>query len=52
MKMLLGDFCATEEDIFKPIIGNERLFDISADNGVITVTPGFIVQENISRVRV
>jgi endonuclease/exonuclease/phosphatase family metal-dependent hydrolase len=36
MKILLGDFNANvgKEDIFKPIIGNESLHKIIADNGV------------------
>jgi hypothetical protein len=36
MKILLGDFYAKvgKEDIFKPIIGNEGLHEISNDNGV------------------
>jgi hypothetical protein len=36
MKILLGDFNAKvgREDIFKPIIGNESLREISNDNGV------------------
>jgi hypothetical protein len=39
MKMLLGDFSAKvgREDIFKPIIGNESLHEISNDNGVRVV---------------
>jgi hypothetical protein len=38
MKILL-DFSAKvgREDIFKPTIGNERLHEISSDNGVIVV---------------
>jgi hypothetical protein len=37
MKILLGDFNAEvgEEDIIKPIIGNESLHEISNDNGVL-----------------
>jgi hypothetical protein len=36
MKILLGDFNAKvgREDIFKPMIGNESLHEISNDNGV------------------
>jgi hypothetical protein len=36
MKILLGDFNAKvgREDIFKPTIGNERLHEISNDNGI------------------
>jgi len=36
MKILLGDFNAKvgREDIFKPIIGNESLHEVSNDNGV------------------
>jgi hypothetical protein len=36
MKILLGDFNAKvgREDFFKPTIGNERLHEISNDNGV------------------
>jgi exonuclease III len=36
MKILLGDFNAKvgREDIFKPTIGNESLYEISNDNGV------------------
>jgi hypothetical protein len=35
-KILLGDFNAKicREDIFKPMIGNESLHEISNDNGV------------------
>jgi hypothetical protein len=37
--ILLGDFSAKvgREDIFKPIIGNESLYEVSNDNGVIVV---------------
>jgi endonuclease/exonuclease/phosphatase family metal-dependent hydrolase len=40
MKILLGDFNAKvgREDIFKPTIGNESLYEISNDNGVRLVT--------------
>jgi hypothetical protein len=36
MKILLGDFIARvgREDIFKPIISNESLHEVSTDNGV------------------
>jgi hypothetical protein len=36
MKILLGDFNAKvgRENIFKPVIGNKRLHEISNDNGV------------------
>jgi hypothetical protein len=36
MKILAGDFNAKvgREDIFKPIIGNESLHEVSNDNGV------------------
>jgi hypothetical protein len=39
IKILLGDFNAKvgREDIFKPIIGNERLHEASNDNGVRVV---------------
>jgi hypothetical protein len=39
MKILLGDFNAKvgREIIFKPTIGNESLYEISNDNGVIIV---------------
>jgi hypothetical protein len=39
MKILLGDLNAKvdREDIFKPTIGNERLHEISNDNGVRVV---------------
>jgi hypothetical protein len=39
MKILLGDFNAKvgREDIFKPVIGNESLHEISNDNGVEVV---------------
>jgi exonuclease III len=38
-KILLGDFNAkvSNEDIFKPTIGNESLHEISNDNGVMLV---------------
>jgi hypothetical protein len=39
MKILLGDFEAKvgREDIFKPTIGNESLYEISNDNAVRVV---------------
>jgi hypothetical protein len=39
MKNLLGDFNAKvgREDIFKPVIGNESLHEVSNDNGVRVV---------------
>jgi hypothetical protein len=39
MKILLGDFDAKvgREDIFKPTIGNEFLYENSNDNGVRVV---------------
>jgi hypothetical protein len=39
MKILLGDFNAkvSREGIFKPIIGNESLHEITNDNGVRVV---------------
>jgi hypothetical protein len=39
MKILLGDFNAKvgREDIFKPVIGNESLYEASNDNGVRAV---------------
>jgi hypothetical protein len=45
---LLGDFNAKagEEDIYKPTIGNERLHDISNDNGVRLVN--FATSENFT----
>jgi hypothetical protein len=41
MKSLLRDFSAKvdREDIFKPAIGNENLYEISNDNGVIILKP-------------
>jgi hypothetical protein len=46
MKILLGDFSAKvgREDIFKPTIGNERLQEISNDNGVRLVN--FAISKN------
>jgi hypothetical protein len=46
MKMLLGDFNAIvcREDIFKPTIGNESLYEISNDDGVRIVN--FATSEN------
>jgi exonuclease III len=42
MKVLLGDFNAKVdmEDIFKPIIGSERLHEISNENGIRLVNFG------------
>jgi hypothetical protein len=39
MKILMGDFNAKvgRKDIFKPIIGNESLHEVSNDNGVRVV---------------
>jgi hypothetical protein len=47
MKILLGDFNAKvgKEDIFKPIIGNESLHEISNDNGVRLVN--FATSKNL-----
>jgi hypothetical protein len=47
MKILLGDFNAEvgREDIFKPTIGNERLYEISNDNGVRLVN--FATSKNL-----
>jgi exonuclease III len=47
MKILLGDFNAKagEEDIFKPTIENERLHEISSDNGVRLVN--FVTSKNL-----
>jgi hypothetical protein len=47
MKILLGDFNAKvgTEDIFKPIIGNESLSEISNDNGVRVVN--FATSKNL-----
>jgi hypothetical protein len=47
MKMLLGDFNAKvgKEDIFKPIIGNESLYEASNDNGVRVVN--FATSKNL-----
>jgi hypothetical protein len=46
-KTLLGDFIAKvgREDIFKPIIGNENLHEISNDNGVRLVN--FATSKNL-----
>jgi hypothetical protein len=43
MRMLLGEFNskAGREDAFKATIGNERLHEISNDNGVIVVVVNF-----------
>jgi hypothetical protein len=47
MKILPGDFNAKvgREDIFKPTIGNERLHEISNDNGVRVVN--FATSKNL-----
>jgi hypothetical protein len=47
MKIFLGDFNAKvgRENIFKPTTGNERLHEISNDNGVRVVN--FATSENI-----
>jgi hypothetical protein len=48
MKILFGDFNARvgREDIFKPIIGNESLYEISNDNGVRVVN--FATSKNLT----
>jgi hypothetical protein len=48
MKILLGDFIAKigMEDIFKPIIGNESLHEISNYNGVRVVN--FVTSKNLT----
>jgi hypothetical protein len=48
MKILLGDFNAKvgREDIFKPMMGNESLHDISNDNGVRAVN--FVTSKNLT----
>jgi hypothetical protein len=47
MKILLGDFNVKmgREDIFKPTIGNESLYETNNDNGVIVVN--FVTSENL-----
>jgi hypothetical protein len=47
MKILLGDFIARvgKEDIFKPTIENESLYEISNDNGVRVVN--FATSKNL-----
>jgi hypothetical protein len=47
MKILLGDFNAEvgKEDIFKLMIGNENLHEVSNDNGVRVVN--FTITENL-----
>jgi endonuclease/exonuclease/phosphatase family metal-dependent hydrolase len=47
MKILKGDFNAKggREDIFKPIIGNESLHEVSNDNGVRVVN--FAISKNL-----
>jgi hypothetical protein len=49
MKIMLGDFNAKvgREDIFKPIIGNESLHEVSNDNGVRVVN--FSTSKNLIR---
>jgi hypothetical protein len=44
---LLGDFNAkvSRENIFKPIIGNESLHEISNDNGVRVVNPKILLSK-------
>jgi hypothetical protein len=57
MKILLGDFNTKlgREDIFKPIIGNERLHEANNVNGVIVVNfatyKNLIVKNSISNTR-
>jgi hypothetical protein len=48
MNILLGDFNAKvgREDIFKPTIGNESLYEISNDNGVRVVN--FATSKNLN----
>ncbi|PNF26444.1 hypothetical protein B7P43_G16449, partial [Cryptotermes secundus] len=52
MKILLGDFNAKvgREDIFKPMIGNERLHEISNDNGVRVIN--FVTSKNFTKLAV
>jgi hypothetical protein len=47
MKILLGDFNAKvgKKDIFKPIIGNDSLHEVSNDNGVRIVN--FAASKNL-----
>jgi hypothetical protein len=47
MKILLGDLIAkvVREDIFKPIIDNESLHEVSNDNGVRVVN--FVTSKNL-----
>jgi hypothetical protein len=47
MKILLGDFNAKvgREDIFKPIIDNENLYEASNDNGIRVVN--FATSKNV-----
>jgi hypothetical protein len=49
-KILLGDFCAKvdKEGVFKPTIGNEGLYKISNDNGVVV---NFTTSKNPSKVQ-
>jgi hypothetical protein len=48
MKILLGDFNAnvSREDIFKPTIRNDSLYEISDDNGVRIVN--FTTKKNLT----
>jgi hypothetical protein len=48
IKILLGDFNAkiSKEEIFKPIIGNESLHEISTDNGVRVIN--FATSKNLT----
>jgi hypothetical protein len=48
MKILLGDFNAKvgRENIFKPIIGNESLHEVSINNGVRVVN--FTTSKNLT----
>jgi hypothetical protein len=49
MKILLGEFNAKvcREDIFKPMIENESLHEISNDNGVRVAN--FVTSKNLSK---
>jgi hypothetical protein len=49
MKILLGDFNANREDIFKPTIGNKSLHEISNSNRVSVVN--FVTSKNLSQVQ-
>jgi hypothetical protein len=48
MKILFGDFNAKvgREDIYKPLIGNENLYEIVNDNGVKVVN--FATSKNLT----